>query len=553
MRISDMGSVFAQMNEGVLLLDGEGNVIYEAGDVAASLSNLLSVSSGADSIIIDGKTYELKVQEVVVGNRQVTIILVNEDDRGTKLAALEQIVDSINQGIMASDSEGRIFIYNEAQEKLENMKRDDVIGKYLWEVYRIDPKTSEHRGVYRTREPIIGQYRAHAYIDGEPQYTTYSTYPLVKNDKSLGAFSICMNDTKLKKLLHETVELKRKLFQPPKAKNETDNGTSFSFEDIKGESSELNKLIQEAQNFAVYNTDVLIVGETGTGKELFAQSIHNFSPRANSPFIAVNCAAIPETLLESTLFGTTKGAYTGAVDQAGLFEYAQKGTLFLDEINSMPMSLQVKLIRVLEERKVRRVGSNIVTPVNCQIITASNEDPQVLIKKEKLRLDLYYRIAKTCLLIPPLRSRQKDLTFYFRYFISKCNEKFNKHIRGISNELEELFLQYDWPGNVRELEHVMENIVLRTDPSDQYLDLKHVPDYLKAMMENEEEKRKSIGQQEDTVKSVQKLSEDNIKNELEKTNWNITQAARNFGLSRQNLQYYIKKFNLKKEEDVVEK
>ncbi|MBD8004534.1 sigma-54 interaction domain-containing protein [Bacillus norwichensis] len=548
MRISDLGSVFAQMNEGVLFLNKEGEVLYEAGDFVESLLSVKGLVDGtANSIIIEDKAYELKIQKLVVENSPVTMILVNQDVRGTKLAALEQIVDSINQGIMASDSEGRIFIYNKAQEKLENLKKAEVIGKYLWEVYRIDPKTSEHRGVFRTREPIIGQYRAHAYIEGQPQYTTYSTYPLVKNNNSIGAFSICMNDTKLKNLLYETVELKRKLFQPAKAKSETDNGTSFSFEDIKGESSELNKLIKEAQNFAVYNTDVLIVGETGTGKELFAQSIHNFSSRASSPFIAVNCAAIPETLLESTLFGTTKGAYTGAIDQAGLFEYAQNGTLFLDEINSMPMSLQAKLIRVLEERKVRRVGSNRVTAVNCQIITASNEDPQILIKNEKLRLDLYYRIAKACLLIPPLRSRPEDLTFYLRYFINKCNEKFNKQLKGMSKELEELCFRYSWPGNVRELEHVMENIMLRTETSDQYLDVRHVPDYLKVMMESEEERRPSIGQREDSLRSVQKLSWDNIKEELEKTDWNITQAARNFGLSRQNLQYYIKKYNVKRE------
>ena len=466
-----------------------------------------------------------------------------------RLACLEQIVDSLNEGVLVSDHEGRIILYNKAQEKLEGLKSENVIGKYLWEAYNYNPEMSEHRRVFTSGQPVIAQYRAHAHINGIPQYVTYSTYPIIHNGETIGVFSISHNETKLKNLLHETIELKRKIVTQNKgSKEQPSNGTTYTFGSIKGSSSVMKGLIKDAQNVAMHDTDILIVGETGTGKELFAQSIHNHSKRAKSPFVAINCAAIPETLLESTLFGRVKGSYTGAADQMGLFEYAQDGTLFLDEINSMPITLQSKLIRVLEERMVRRVGANAVTPVRCTIISASNEAPKELIATSKLRSDLYYRIARTCLIIPPLRERKDDIVFLIDYFLTLASKQLNKNVHGLSARLHELFLHYKWPGNIRELHHVIENLIIRADEDQSLLDIDHLPAYLREnMMENSLLGISNRTRERRPLKTVTTPYEEQfIRTILDQADWNITKAAEKIGTTRQSLQYHIKKLNIRR-------
>lgn len=570
MSIQTFSRFLSTFHDGYVVVDKQ-DTIASIGGVCATWKDLsVGMSMSAERLGLmfastsEAHAYSIKEGSYEIDGQPFTIITLTMQeinrDLLKKLSMLEQIVSSLNEGVMVSDREGRIIYYNEAQEKLENLKKEDVIGKYLWDVYRIDKDTSQHRHVHMTQTPILGQYRAHAYTQGVPQYTTYNTYPLMHEGKAIGAFSICINDTKLKDLLHETLELKRQLYKTPtNQKAPPSNGTTYDFGSIKGKSTAMTNLIREAQNMALYNTDILIVGETGTGKELFAQSIHNHSPRAQSPFIAVNCAAIPETLLESTLFGSVKGAYTGATNQIGLFEYAQDGTLFLDEINSMPLSLQSKLIRVLEERKVRRLGSNEVYPIHCHIITASNENPQDLIRENRLRLDLYYRIAKISLLIPPLRERPDDILFYIDYFLSKFNDKFKKTLKGITKPLEQYFLRYPWPGNTRELEHLMENLMIRTDNRDDYIDVVHLPlnvlDVMTATRagQNDFQPVRRIHDGNETPPPVAfrthaPPTEAEIVAALDLVNWNITQAAKRLGISRQNLQYHMKKLQLRRPE-----
>lgn len=562
--------VLKETNDGFILLDENNYINY----VGGFLKKDMQIAQGlhiADTYLaplqtiqpneeveesIKQQSYIIKVANVTLQQSYFRLLTFNQiislQEIKLTLATYKQIFDHLNEGVMASNDQGKIFLYNKAQEKLENLKSEDVIGKYLWDVYRINPKTSEHRNVYETKEPIIDQYKAHAYINGVPQYITYNTYPLIKNDVSVGAFSICMNDTRLKDLLHETLELKRELHKTKENPElQSNNGTAYTFESIKGIDPMFTKVIKEAQNIALYNTDILIVGESGTGKELFAQSIHNYSPRAKEPFVAVNCAAIPETLLESTLFGTVTGAYTGAINQSGLFEHAQRGTLFLDEINSMPLSLQAKLIRVLEERKVRRVGSNEMYSIHCNIISASNEDPQHLMKENKLRLDLFYRIAKISLYIPPLRERKEDILFYIDYFITLYKDKFQKNIEGITENLKNIFLQYTWPGNTRELEHLIENLLIRTDRLDLFIDTEHLPTNIKENIvsnittsyNNHLTPSKGVVEMNAITKE---LTKENIEKALLETKWNVTHAATMFKMSRQNLQYHIKKHHIQR-------
>ena len=208
---------------------------------------------------------------------------------------------------------------------------------------------------------------------------------------------------------------------------------------------------------------ILIYGETGTGKELIVQAIHGASPQRRAPLIAQNCAAIPEALLEGILFGTVKGGFTGAIDRPGLFELANGGVLFLDEINSMSLPLQAKLLRVLQENKVRRVGGQTEIPIDLHLITATNLHPSKLLNSGDLRLDLYYRINVMFLEIPPLRRRREDIPLLVDSFISHYNKVFSKQVVATDKDSMDFFLQYEWPGNIRELKNMIERAMNLVD------------------------------------------------------------------------------------------
>ncbi len=525
-------------------------------EIGMPISKLISCSevsfehNDTFSKALNGTNYSIEVKALTFEVPYVILCLENLSDlienKSNRLYCLEKVIDSLDEGVMMSNLNGDIVLYNDAQEKMEGLSKTQVIGKPLWSAYNYNPQNSEHKHVLKTKKPIFSRYKAHSKIDGVPRYVNYSTFPIQKNGETIAVFSISTNESRLKDRLHQTIEEKRHTVDNQVAKTNSNNGTTFTFEDIKGRSLALKNLIKDAQNIALHNADVLIVGETGTGKELFAQSMHNHSPRSESPFVAVNCAAIPENLLESTLFGTVKGAFTGATDQVGLFEYAKNGTLFLDEINSMPMTLQSKLMRVLQERLVRRVGSNETKPVNCTVISASNEDPEMLIENKKIRLDLFYRIARTSLFIPPLRERPEDIHFFIDYFLKSYQEKFSKIAPPMTEALRKVLLQYNWPGNTRELEHLIENLMIRQSDTDRTIDIDHLPVFMRGKLRSAE-----TGNQESKettpFKSMFTSSKKHyILATLEQLDWNISAAARKLGISRQSLQYHMKKYKLVK-------
>ncbi|PAB59240.1 sigma-54 interaction domain-containing protein [Anaeromicrobium sediminis] len=498
-----------------------------------------------------GKKYSIKAKKIADEKKQYNFIFIHDledfSNEKIRLHCLEKIISSLNDGIIMSDAQGRIVLYNNAQEKLEELKGKDIIGKYLWEGYNYKAtEMSEHQKVYKTGESIVNKYKAHAYKDGIPKYVFYSTYPIEKDGERIGVFSISKNETRLKTLLSETIELKRKLNNKKveQTKSHRDNGTSYTFSSIMGDSEQVKNLIREAETISLLDNNLLIVGETGTGKEVFAQSIHNFGKNSKEPFVAINCAAIPENLLESILFGTVKGAYTGALDQVGLFEEAGEGTLFLDELNSMPISMQTKLLRVLQERKVRRVGGLKTTPVSCRVISAINESPQKIIKEGRLRQDLYYRIASLCLYIPPLRERNQDILNMSYFFIKKYNALLNKNVKGFSPELSEIMVSYNWPGNVRELEHVLENLMIRVKQDEKELRIEDIPKYMQSLImgENAASKiQKKANSLPETLRDIEKRI---IVESLNKNDWNISKTSRNLGIIRQSLKYRIKKLGI---------
>lgn len=568
MTASSIGSIIRSFVDGVIVLNENHQILWHDVDEDILLlenmegihisdifpcngerlieNDKFQVTLNLKKLTVEVKKFSSENDYIILCIENATNLMTNEK---TRLYCLERIVESLNEGVMMSDHEGKIILYNNAQEKLEGLDKREIIGQHLWSAYNYNPQYSEHKHTFNTGKPIFSRYRAHSTINGVPKYVNYSTFPIQKDGETMAVFSLSTNETNLKDRLHETIELKRQVSATDTNKQTFKNGTTFTFDHIKGKSLAIKNLIQEAQNIAVHNTDILIVGETGTGKELFAQSIHNHSPRAGNPFVAINCAAIPETLLESTLFGTVKGAFTGSSNQIGLFEYAKNGTLFLDEINSIPITLQSKLIRVLQERSVRKVGSNEVTPVECTVISASNEDPEKLIEEGKMRLDLFYRIAHTSLFILPLRERTEDIHFFIEYFLESYRKKFSKAVPDLSKTLLSTLLQYHWPGNTRELEHLIENLIIRTGENEQAIDVDHLPAYMRRMIFSEQTSKnnKQKEMKNNPFKSIFTTSQEHyIQKTLDQTDWNISKAANNLGITRQSLQYHIKKHGLKK-------
>lgn len=469
-----------------------------------------------------------------------------QNNANIKLHCYEEILNTINDGIIISDSESKIVLYNPSQETLEGLSSKEIVGKYLWEAYNYESiELSEHREVFSSGHSIVNNYSAHNHKDGIPKYVSYSTYPIYKEGEIVAVYSISKNETLLKNLLSETIELKRRIRnRHTQIKKTLDNGTQFSFSDIIGTSESTCKTISDAEDISLIESNLLIVGETGTGKEVYAQSIHNHSNFKNEPFVAINCGAIPENLIESTLFGTVKGSYTGATDHVGLFEEAQSGTLFLDELNSLPIAMQSKLLRVLQERKVRPVGSQKIVPVNCRIISAINEDPQKIIAEGKLRQDLFYRISSIYLHLAPLRERLDDLHSLVHHFSEKYNQVLGKNIHSISKELESIFLSYHWPGNVRELEHMIENLMIRAKVNDLELCLDHMPSYTKSQLLSHQKKQKDYHSQDSLTNTLKGIEEKIIKKQLELNNWNVSKTARDLGIVRQSLLYRMQKLKI---------
>jgi arginine utilization regulatory protein len=563
---ASIGAIIRSFVDGVIVLNDKHEILWY--DVNADIHlditvgiNILDlfpcsgeklVENEKFPITLNQKKLVVEVKKFAIDNEYLILCIEDTTNLTTnqkaRLFCLEKIVDALNEGVMMSDHEGKIILYNAAQEKLEGLESREIIGKHLWSAYNYNPQYSEHKHTFKTGKPIFSRYRAHSTVNGVPKYVNYSTFPIKKDGETIGVFSFSTNESNLKDRLHQTIELKRQAVHSEPKNQPYKNGTSFTFDHIKGKSLALKNLIQEAENISVHNTDVLIVGETGTGKELFAQSMHNHSPRAENPFVAINCAAIPETLLESTLFGTVKGAFTGATNQMGLFEFAKNGTLFLDEINSMPVTLQSKLMRVLQERLVRRVGSNEVTPVECKVISASNEDPEKLIEEGRMRLDLFYRIAPTSLYITPLRERTENILFFIDYFLHSYRKKFNKSVPDLSKTLQSMLLQYHWPGNTRELEHLIENLIIRISETELAIDVEHLPAYIRGkIISDHTNKNKQKEMKKHPFKSIFSNSQEHyIQKILDQTDWNISKAAKKLGITRQSLQYHIKKHGLSK-------
>lgn len=454
---------------------------------------------------------------------------------------LKNALNVLEDGIHIVDRSGNTIFYSKGLEKIEQSKSTYVLGKHISEAYQLDENTSILLKVLNSGVAVKNQHATYLTSRGKTINIITNTYPIYSNGSLIAAVSINKDITANRALAEIVLKLQKELLsQSHKSKN----GTQYCFEDIVGTSDILVKTVEEAKKCAINLSPVLIQGETGTGKELFAQSIHNYSPRSNGPFVAVNCAAIPETLLESILFGTVKGAFTGAEDKRGLFEEADTGTLFLDELNSMSMLLQTKLLRVLESKKIRRVGGNKDIFVNPRIISAINVDPNEAISKGQLRKDIYYRLAVVSLIVPTLKDRIDDIPLLVKYFIDNSNKVMGKDIKEISKEVLTIFTKYFWPGNVRELHHTIEHAMNMAEANEKRLDFHHLQAHFRQKFTPNSIPSYKITTDQDLKTNLLNIERDLIIKELNEKANNITQTAKSLGISRQHLQYRLKRLDI---------
>ncbi len=314
----------------------------------------------------------------------------------------------------------------------------------------------------------------------------------------------------------------------------------YSFENIIGKSKQMKSIFLLIDKIAPLDTTILITGESGTGKDLIAKAIHYRSLRREGPLVAINCASIPENLLESELFGYKRGAFTGAItNKIGLFQEANGGTLFLDEIGEMPQGLQAKLLRVLQDKKVRPLGGTQEREVNVRIIAATNHNLEKMVEEGNFREDLFYRLNVINIEIPPLRKRKEDIPLLVNHFIEKVNKKLNKNIKGVSPELLELFFLYDWPGNVRELENIVERLMILEET--ELLTTKHLPSKYKEIKSINEVSLPKEFDNFNLNTYLDNIAKKIISLSLEKSGGNKKEAAKLLGISYRSFRYYYNK------------
>lgn len=381
----------------------------------------------------------------------------------------EQILNLYNyiDGIMIVNAAARVEFFMTYRPDVNLLKEKNLIGRHLLDIYPdLTEETSSILRVLKTGKPIFNEYQVLRTYDGQSIRAVNTTLPIKEGEAIVGAVDVS-------RYIDSEIERQDIVLQV-KAAGEVKS--LYTVDDIISSSRQMEVIKERIAMVADTDSSVLIYGETGTGKELVAQSIHTSSHRRNKRFVSQNCASIPENLLESILFGTVKGSYTGAENRPGLFEMAAGGTLFLDEINSMETSVQAKLLKAIEEKQITRVGGLTPIPIDVKIVSAINQQPMDCVRNGKLREDLFYRLSVVQLSLPPLRERINDLFFLVNHFISQYNEKMHRKILGIDEEVENLFRRYPWPGNVRELKNIIEGAFNVTAGG--FIQLKDLPEYL---------------------------------------------------------------------------
>ncbi len=449
-------------------------------------------------------------------------------------STLESALESFFENIVIVDKKGYIRMMNSSYGDYLGLDHREVIGKHVTEV--ID-NTRMHI-VAATGKAEIAEIQR---IRGKDCVVT--RIPIIKDGEVIGAVgkSVFKDLKDLKAMARQINSLQHQL-EYYKEELRKVQGGKFTFDSIVGRSEKMEWLKTVAMRAAKGNSTVLILGESGTGKELFAHAIHNASSRLHGPLIKVNCAAVPENLLESELFGYDEGAFTGARrgGKPGKFELANGGSIFLDEIGDMTLAMQAKLLRVLQEREIERVGATKPVKVDVRVIAATNRDLETMIERGEFRQDLYYRLNIISLQIPPLRERKEDIPLLASTILKKLNNQTPHWVEGVSPEAMEILMEYSWPGNVRELENILERAVNLMD-EEAFIAPEHLPPVVKKQYKNKEA--------DDGVKQLAGIMGDTEKQAiyraLEAAGGNKSKAAQILGIHRSGFYQKIKKYGLR--------
>lgn len=466
---------------------------------------------------------------------------------GVLLDLYEQTIQQVAEGIQIYDRNGYFLHGNPASETLERYKNEDFRGKHVMDLYDLKEEFSTVLTVLRTQKPVLNRCDNFKTTTGKTLTTINSGYPLKIGDQLYGACVFESDLSGLKRIKSRTFNLEAYV----ESQHPTHQEPLYTFDDIVHESESMKDAIHFAKKVSLTDSSILIVGATGTGKELMAQSIHSFSPRRHKPFIDVNCSAVPTNLFESMFFGTEKGAFTGSIAKQGFFEMAEGGTLFLDEVNSITPEMQAKLLRVLQEKRFQRIGGSKYIRSDVRIITAANEDFFELMEQQKVRKDFYYRISTIKIDIPTLQERKEDIPTLARYFLNEFCNHYHRSPMTLSEKALDEFLQYEWPGNVREFRHTIEYAFTRAPEDALVLEFEHLPDYLQSTKRVSHKAPQLFPAPPATLpidgnfdERMEAFERELIENALDLHGRNVSKSAKALGMSRQNLQYRMRKFNI---------
>jgi arginine utilization regulatory protein len=375
---------------------------------------------------------------------------------------LPYVLDTMDEGIHVVDKQGVTMVYNRAASRLDGVPSADVLGRHVLSVFpSLGQETSTLLQVLKSGKSIHNQPQTYTNFKGKQVHTINTTLPIYSGQSLIGALEIAKDMTQVKHLSDLVMSLQEQVVgakqrNTQRKKDEKPTSSKYTFADFLTADAEMKAILQRAERVARTTSPILVYGETGTGKELLVQSIHHASPRSQSPFLAVNCAALPTSLLEGILFGTVRGSFTGAEDRAGFFELATEGTLFLDEVQSLPLDLQAKLLRVLQEGEFYRVGDTKLRNSSARVIAAMNVLPEDAVDQGLMRKDLYYRLNVVRFDLVPLRQRKEDIVLLTDALIRKWNQKLGTAVTGLEPSILTQWIDYPWPGNVRELENAIE-------------------------------------------------------------------------------------------------
>ncbi|MDR0356040.1 MAG: sigma 54-interacting transcriptional regulator [Deltaproteobacteria bacterium] len=472
---------------------------------------------------------------------------------------LKAAFDSMPFGLIITDARGVVTYFNKAQCEIDGIAREDAIGSHLTEIYVPSPESSPILLSMRLAQPMFDLFEVYETKNGRIVNSTHTVLPLSKDGRIRGC--VCL--VQPLSIDHESPKA------TPSAKE------TLLFGKLVGSSPAFLDSVKTALLAADSPSSVLIFGETGAGKELLARQLHEQSKRAPKPYMTINCSAIPANLLEGLLFGSVKGAFTGAVTGPGLFEEADGGTVYLDEVDSMPLELQPKLLRVIQERRLRRLGAVQEKEVDIKVISSFSVDPIEAVKAGRVRADLFYRLGVVIVRIPPLRERMSDLPSLVTFFINKHQVRLGKKANGLTPEVIQSFKAHNWPGNVRELENIIEGALNLIDDGETICS-RHLPMHFQTKISGVGREKQADAAMEassfGTVKSAPlrstfpaealfnkgfangssvgtpskptKIGRREIMDVMTQTRGALKEASEILGISRQLLAYRLKKYDL---------